>query len=62
MKTLRKFNLESNEYSEADLLQLLEEEKQVHKRVHMLERIHQRYCTLRNNRERIEILKFGENP
>jgi hypothetical protein len=54
--------LESNEYSEADLLQLLEEEKQVHKRVHMLERIHQRYCTLRNNRERIEILKFGENP
>lgn len=62
MKTWRKFHLEANEYSEQQLLDLLEEEKTVHKRVKMLERIHQRYCTLRTNRERIELLKFGRKP
>ena len=62
MKTWRKFHLEANEYSEEMLLALLEEEKTVHKRVKMLERIHQRYCTLRTNRERIELLKFGRKP
>ena len=41
---------------------MLEEEKRVHKRVKMLERIHQRYCTLRTNRERLEILKEGKRP
>ena len=55
MKTWRKFHLEANEYTEQQLLDLLEEEKTVHKRVKMLERIHQRYSTLRTNRERIEI-------
>jgi len=62
LKTWRKFHLEANEYSEQQLLDLLEEEKTVHKRVKMLERIHQRYCTLRTNRERIELLKFGRKP
>ena len=62
MKTWRKFHLEANEYSEQQLLDLLEEEKTVHKRVKMLERIHQRYSTLRTNRERIELLKFGRKP
>ena len=62
MKTWRKFHLEANEYSEQQLLDLLEEEKTVHKREKMLERIHQRYCTLRTNRERIELLKFGRKP
>jgi hypothetical protein len=41
---------------------MLEEEKLVHKRVKMLERIHQRYCTLRDSRERMEILKEGRRP
>jgi len=41
---------------------MLEEEKTVHKRVKMLERIHQRYCTLRASRERMEILKEGRKP
>jgi hypothetical protein len=41
---------------------MLEEEKRVHKRVKMLERIHQRYCTLRASRERMEILKEGKRP
>lgn len=58
----RKFQSELSNYSEADLLALLQEERQKHKRVSMLERIHQRYCTLRNNRERLEILKEGKNP
>ena len=62
MKTWRKFHLEANEYTEQQLLDLLEEEKTVHKRVKMLERIHQRYSTLRTNRERIEPLKIGRKP
>jgi hypothetical protein len=49
-------------YSETELLVLLDEERNQHKRVSMLERIHQRYCTLRANRERLEILKEGRKP
>jgi len=60
--TWRKFHQEANEYGEEQLLAMLEEEKTVHKRVKMLERIHQRYCTLRANRERLEILKEGKRP
>ena len=62
MKSWRKFHQEANEYSEEQLLAMLEEEKLVHKRVKMLERIHQRYCTLRSSRERLELLKFGRQP
>ncbi len=62
MITWRKFHQEANEYGEEQLLAMLEEEKRVHKRVKMLERIHQRYCTLRANRERLEILKEGKRP
>jgi outer membrane protein TolC len=58
----RKFQSELSNYNEADLLVLLAEERTKHKRVSMLERIHQRYCTLRNNRERLEILKEGKQP
>ena len=60
--TWRKFHQEANEYGEEQLLAMLEEEKTVHKRVKMLERIHQRYCTLRASRERMEILKEGRQP
>ena len=56
----RKFQSELTSYTEADLLALLEEERLKHRRVSMLERIHQRYCTMRTNRERLEILKEGE--
>lgn len=62
MKSWRKFHQEANEYSEEQLLAMLEEEKLAHKRVKMLERIHQRYCTLRTSRERLELLKFGRQP
>lgn len=62
MLTWRKFQSELTSYSEADLLALLDEERLKHRRVSMLERIHQRYCTLRANRERLEILKEGKKP
>jgi hypothetical protein len=60
--TWRKFQSELPNYTEADLLALLDEERLKHRRVTMLERIHQRYCTLRANRERMEILKEGKRP
>ena len=62
MLTWRKFQSELPNYSEAELLALLDEEKLKHRRVSMLERIHQRYCTLRASRERMEILKEGRQP
>ena len=62
MLTWRKFQSELTSYTEADLLALLDEERLKHRRVSMLERIHQRYCTLRTNRERLEILKEGTKP
>jgi outer membrane protein TolC len=60
--TWRTFQSNLPNYSEADLLALLDEERLKHRRVSMLERIHQRYCTLRASRERMEILKEGKRP
>jgi outer membrane protein TolC len=60
--TWRTFQSNLPNYSEADLLALLDEERLKHRRVSMLERIHQRYCTMRANRERLEILKEGKRP
>lgn len=62
MLTWRTFQKNLTSYSEEDLLALLDEERLKHRRVSMLERIHQRYCTLRTNRERLEILKDGKKP
>ena len=62
MLTWRTFQSNLPNYTEADLLALLDEERLKHRRVTMLERIHQRYCTLRANRERMEILKEGKRP
>lgn len=62
MISWRKFQSELPNYSEADLRALLDEELTQHRRVTMLERIHQRYCTMRTNRERMEILKQGKAP
>ena len=62
MLTWRTFQSNLPNYSEADLLALLDEERLKHRRVSMLERIHQRYCTMRANRERLEILKEGKRP
>ena len=62
MLTWRTFQKNLTSYTETDLLALLDEERLKHRRVSMLERIHQRYCTLRANRERLEILKDGKKP
>jgi len=43
--------------SEDDVLRLLNEERVGAKRVSVLERLHQRYNTLRVARERLELLK-----
>lgn len=43
--------------TEDQVLRLLDEERHTHKRVTFLERLHQRYTSLRASRERVEILK-----
>ena len=42
--------------TEAEVLQMLQEEKAAARRVVVLERLHQRYNTLRVSRERVELL------
>ena len=48
--------------SEDEILKLLNEERDGAKRVTMLERLHQRYNTLRVARERLELLKGAIQP
>lgn len=43
--------------TEAEVLELLEAERRVHKRVRILQRLHQRYTMLRAARERVELMK-----
>lgn len=55
--TWRSLNNELSRMSEEEVLRLLNEEREGAKRVTMLERLHQRYNTLRVARERLELLK-----
>ena len=55
--TWRSLNNELSRMSEEDVLKLLNEERIGAKRVSMLQRLHQRYNTLRVARERLELLK-----
>jgi hypothetical protein len=48
--------------SEADVWSMLEKERFGDKRASVLQRLHQRYNTLRVSRERIELLKEAKNP
>lgn len=57
MITWRNLNSNLSLKSEEEVLMLLNQERATHKRVTMLERLHQRYNTLRVARERVEILK-----
>jgi len=57
MLTWRKLNDQLALMSEQDVLALLDNERATTKRVSVLERLHQRYTTLRAARERQEILK-----
>ena len=55
--TWRSLNNQLSRLSEEDVLKLLTEERDGARRVTVLERLHQRYNTLRVARERLELLK-----
>lgn len=57
MLSWRKLNDQLSTMTEQQVLDLLTNERQTGKRVTVLERLHQRYTTLRAARERAEILK-----
>ena len=57
MLSWRKLNDQLSTMTEQQVLELLTNERQGAKRVTVLERLHQRYTTLRAARERAEILK-----
>ncbi len=57
MLSWRKLNDKLSTMTEREVLDLLTAERQSSKRVTVLERLHQRYTTLRAARERAEILK-----
>ena len=57
MTTWRSINHTLSSKSEAEVLEMLLLEQQTQKRITILERLHQRYTTLRAARERIEIMK-----
>jgi len=57
MSTWRSINHTLSSKTEAEVLEMLLLERQTQKRVTILERLHQRYTTLRAARERIEIMK-----
>lgn len=46
--------------TEQEVYDLLQQELAAQKRASILERLHQRYCTLRAARERIEIMKGAQ--
>jgi len=60
--TWRKLNAELRTLDEIKVLEMLTEERTDAKRVAVLERLHQRYTTLRAARERIEILQEARQP
>lgn len=53
----RRLNKELALLSEGEVLTLLNEERAGRRRLSILERLHQRYTTLRAARERMDILK-----
>ena len=57
MSTWRSINHTLSSKTEEEVLQMLNDERAGQKRVTILERLHQRYTTLRAARERIELLK-----
>jgi hypothetical protein len=57
MISWRKLNSDLSLKTEEQVLALLTEERATGKRITVLERLHQRYNTLRVARERVEILK-----
>ena len=60
--TWRKLNSELRAFDEQKVLEMLTHERANAKRVVVLERLHQRYTTLRASRERIELLQEARQP
>ena len=58
----RALNNQLSMMSEADVWGLLEAEKFGEKRASVLQRLHQRYNTLRVARERLELLSLATKP
>ena len=58
----RALNSQLSMMSEADVWGLLEAEKFGEKRASVLQRLHQRYNTLRVARERLELLSLAVKP
>ena len=62
MTTWRSLNAELRTLDEARVLEMLAEERTNQRRVSVLQRLHQRYNTLRVSRERIELLQEAKQP
>lgn len=60
--TWRSLNADLRTLDEALVLEMLMEERKNQRRVSVLERLHQRYNTLRVSRERIELLQEAKKP
>lgn len=48
--------------TEEEVFALLAAERSTYRRANYLQRLHQRYCAMRDSRERIEILKEAIRP
>lgn len=57
----RELNKRLRDFTEEELIRLLDEERKGPRRVLFMTRLHQRYCVLRATRERLEILKEVTN-
>lgn len=57
MSTWRSINHSLSSKTEEEVLQMLNDEMATKRRITILERLHQRYNTLRVARERIELMK-----
>jgi hypothetical protein len=62
MTTWRSLNAELRTLDEATVFAMLEYERANQRRVSVLQRLHQRYNTLRVSRERIELLQEAKQP
>ncbi len=58
----RSLNASLSEMDEDQVLALLTQERESERRISMLQRLHQRYTSLRAARERVEILKEAVKP
>ncbi len=60
--TWRELNRNIHTYTEEQLLEMLNAERQRGKRITIMQRIHQRYNVLRTTRERLELLREAAAP